>query len=78
LTGSDSPAGAGTPAASLRDSLCFLQKSYRFGSESGIGKLAAAINCGDWSAIQAVFQQGFRDIEKRTVQSSDDYGGMLD
>lgn len=58
LTGSAIPAGAGTQAASLRDSLCLLQKSYRFGSDSGIGKLAAAINCGDRSAIQAVFQQG--------------------
>ncbi|ENR4889991.1 exodeoxyribonuclease V subunit alpha [Salmonella enterica] len=78
LTGSAIPAGAGTQAASLRDSLCLLQKSYRFGSDSGIGKLAAAINCGDRSAIQAVFQQGFSDIEKRTLQSSDDYAGMLD
>ncbi|EKQ8747141.1 exodeoxyribonuclease V subunit alpha [Salmonella enterica] len=78
LTGSAIPVGAGTQAASLRDSLCLLQKSYRFGSDSGIGKLAAAINCGDRSAIQAVFQQGFSDIEKRTLQSSDDYAGMLD
>lgn len=78
LTGYAIPAGAGTQAASLRDSLCLLQKSYRFGSDSGIGKLAAAINCGDRSAIQAVFQQGFSDIEKRTLQSSDDYAGMLD
>ncbi|EAV5844836.1 exodeoxyribonuclease V subunit alpha [Salmonella enterica] len=78
LTGSAIPAGAGMQAASLRDSLCLLQKSYRFGSDSGIGKLAAAINCGDRSAIQAVFQQGFSDIEKRTLQSSDDYAGMLD
>ncbi|EAQ0533068.1 exodeoxyribonuclease V subunit alpha [Salmonella enterica subsp. diarizonae] len=78
LTGCAIPAGAGTQAASLRDSLCLLQKSYRFGSDSGIGKLAVAINCGDRSAIQAVFQQGFSDIEKRTLQSSDDYAGMLD
>ncbi|EEI3458639.1 exodeoxyribonuclease V subunit alpha [Salmonella enterica subsp. salamae] len=78
LTGSAIPAGAGTQAAFLRDSLCLLQKSYRFGSDSGIGKLAAAINCGDRSAILAVFQQGFSDIEKRTLQSSDDYAGMLD
>lgn len=78
LTGSNIPAGVGMQAASLRDSLCLLQKSYRFGSDSGIGKLAAAINCGDKSAIQSVFQQGFSDIEKRTLQSSDDYAGMLD
>lgn len=78
LTGSPIPAGAGTEAASLRDSLCLLQKSYRFGHDSGIGQLAAAINCGDKAAMKTVFQQGFSDIEKRTLQSSEDYAAMLD
>ncbi|MGS9485504.1 exodeoxyribonuclease V subunit alpha, partial [Salmonella enterica subsp. enterica serovar Infantis] len=61
----------------FRVSLCLLQKSDRFGSVSGIGKLGAAINCGVRSAIQAFFQQGFSDIEKRTLQRSDDYAGLL-
>ncbi|MEG0099659.1 MAG: exodeoxyribonuclease V subunit alpha [Citrobacter sp.] len=78
LTGSVIPAGAGTQAASLRDSLCLLQKSYRFGSDSGIGQLASAINRGDKAALKAVFQQGFNDIEKRTLHSGDDYAAMLD
>ncbi|MEG1419738.1 MAG: exodeoxyribonuclease V subunit alpha [Citrobacter sp.] len=78
LTGSVIPAGAGTQAASLRDSLCLLQKSYRFGSDSGIGQLASAINRGDKPALKAVFQQGFNDIEKRTLHSGDDYAAMLD
>ncbi|EOH6333928.1 exodeoxyribonuclease V subunit alpha [Citrobacter koseri] len=78
LTGGPIPAGAGTEAASLRDSLCLLQKSYRFGHDSGIGQLAAAINCGDKAAMKTVFQQGFSDIEKRTLQSSEDYAAMLD
>ena len=77
LTGSPIPAGTGTQAASLRDSLCLLQKSYRFGSDSGIGQLAAAINRGDKAAVKTVFQQGFGDIEKRTLNSSEDYTGML-
>ncbi|MGS9097387.1 exodeoxyribonuclease V subunit alpha, partial [Salmonella enterica subsp. enterica serovar Infantis] len=34
ITGSAIPAGAVTQAAYLRDSLCLLQKSYRFGSDS--------------------------------------------
>ncbi|HBC8644407.1 TPA: exodeoxyribonuclease V subunit alpha [Citrobacter koseri] len=78
LTGSPIPAGTGTEAASLRDSLCLLQKSYRFGHDSGIGQLAAAINRGDKAAMKTVFQQGFSDIEKRTLQSSEDYAAMLD
>ncbi|EPJ3206177.1 exodeoxyribonuclease V subunit alpha [Salmonella enterica subsp. enterica serovar Derby] len=78
LTGSTIPAGTGTQAAALRDSLCLLQKSYRFGSDSGIGQLAAAINRGDKAAVKMVFQQGFSDIEKRTLHSSEDYTAMLD
>ena len=62
----------------MRDSLCLLQKSYRFGHDSGIGQLAAAINRGDKAAMKTVFQQGFSDIEKRTLQSSEDYAAMLD
>lgn len=78
LTGSAIPAGSGIQAAALRDSLCLLQKSYRFGSDSGIGQLAAAINRGDKTAIKTVFQQGFSDIEKSTLHSSEDYAAMLD
>ncbi len=72
LTGTHVPAGTGTEAASLRDSLCLLQKSYRFGSDSGIGQLAAAINRGDKTAVKTVFQQDFTDIEKRLLQSGED------
>ncbi|MBZ4270697.1 hypothetical protein LAM69_22720, partial [Mycobacterium tuberculosis] len=46
LTGSPVPAGEGAIAGALRDSLCLLQKSYRFGSHSGIGSLARAVNAG--------------------------------
>ena len=78
LTGCEIPAGKGTEAASLRDSLCLLQKSYRFGSDSGIGQLAAAINRGDKTAVRSIFQQEFSDIEKRTLTSSEDYSAMLE
>ncbi|MCP3453461.1 AAA family ATPase, partial [Escherichia coli] len=78
LTGTHVPAGTGTEAASLRDSLCLLQKSYRFGSDSGIGQLAAAINRGDKTAVKTVFQQDFTDIEKRLLQSGEDYIAMLE
>lgn len=78
LTGMSVPAGAGEDAATLRDSLCLLHKSYRFGSDSGIGKLAAAINRGDKAAINDIFLQGFSDIDKRTLESSEDYTAMLE
>lgn len=51
-------------AGALRDGLCLLQKSYRFGSDSGIGQLAAAVNRGDRRTTTAVFDGTFTDIEK--------------
>ena len=65
-------------AGALRDSLCLLQKSYRFGSDSGIGQLAAAVNRGDRQAIKAVFSGSFSDIEKKQLQTGEEYLAMLD
>ncbi|RTN24381.1 exodeoxyribonuclease V subunit alpha [Enterobacter quasimori] len=65
-------------AGALRDSLCLLQKSYRFGSDSGIGQLAAAVNRGDRHSTRGVFDGAFTDIEKKSLQSSEEYQAMLD
>lgn len=46
----------------VADSLCVLQKSYRFDARSGIGQLAKAINAGDTQMMSKVWQQGFDDI----------------
>lgn len=78
LTGCVVPAGDGRAASALRDSLCLLQKSYRFGSDSGIGQLAAAVNRGDKSATRAVFGQGFSDIEHKPLHTTEEYQQMLD
>lgn len=50
--------------AALRDSLCLLQKSWRFDARSGIGQLAAACNRGDAARLAAIWQQGFSDIQR--------------
>ena len=65
-------------AGALRDSLCLLQKSYRFGSDSGIGQLAAAVNRGDRRTTAAVFDGTYTDIEKKSLQSGEAYQAMLD
>ncbi|MDV2904604.1 exodeoxyribonuclease V subunit alpha [Phytobacter diazotrophicus] len=78
ITGTTVPAGEGTSASALRDSLCLLQKSYRFGSDSGIGQLAAAVNRGDKTAASEVLSQGFSDIENKHLQSAEDYQSMID
>ncbi|WP_368542846.1 exodeoxyribonuclease V subunit alpha [Enterobacter soli] len=73
LEGNDDPL-----AGALRDSLCLLQKSYRFGSDSGIGQLAAAVNRGDRQATRTVFSGAFGDIEKKSLQSGEEYQAMLE
>jgi exodeoxyribonuclease V alpha subunit len=60
----DRPAGAGgrkDVAGALRDSLCLLQK-LSFGSHSGIGQLARAVNSGDRHGVRATLRQAFDDI----------------
>ncbi|RAU38336.1 exodeoxyribonuclease V subunit alpha [Enterobacter sp. RIT418] len=78
LTGCVLEGDSSPRAGALRDSLCLLQKSYRFGSESGIGRLAAAVNRGDRHTTRAVFDGSFADIEKKSLQSGEEYQVMLE
>lgn len=78
LTGCPLAGNASPLAGALRDSLCLLQKSYRFGSDSGIGQLASAVNNGDRHNTRAVFNAAFADIDKKPLHSRDDYQTMLD
>ncbi|MCY9827021.1 exodeoxyribonuclease V subunit alpha [Vibrio chagasii] len=68
-------AGVVNPPA-IADSLCMLQKSYRFDARSGIGQLAKAINNGSANQVDQVFAKGFGDIENHPL-SSDSYNLML-
>ncbi len=63
-------------APAVADSLCMLQKSYRFDARSGIGQLAKAINAGSASQVDLVLNKGFADIEHHSL-SSDSYNLML-
>lgn len=78
LTGCTLEGDSSPLASALRDSLCLLQKSYRFGSDSGIGQLAAAVNRGDRHTTRAVFDGTFTDIEKKSLQSGEEYQAMLE
>ncbi|MGY5369096.1 exodeoxyribonuclease V subunit alpha [Enterobacter oligotrophicus] len=78
LTGCTLEGDSSPLASALRDSLCLLQKSYRFGSDSGIGQLAAAVNRGDRHTTRAVFDGTFTDIEKKPLQSGEEYQAMLE
>ncbi|EHS95339.1 MULTISPECIES: exodeoxyribonuclease V subunit alpha [Klebsiella] len=77
LTGQPVPAGEGNVAGALRDSLCLLQKSYRFGRHSGIGHLAWAVNSGERSAVRAALRQSFDDIALYPLSATEEYEAML-
>ncbi|MCX3307412.1 exodeoxyribonuclease V subunit alpha [Pantoea vagans] len=62
----------------VRDSICLLQKSYRFDASSGIGQLAKAINLGDAEQVRAVFAAAHDDVSYQTLNSAEAYQVMLD
>lgn len=39
-----------------------LRHSYRFGADSGIGRLAQAVNRGDVTSLETILQQGYPDL----------------
>jgi exodeoxyribonuclease V alpha subunit len=78
LTGCTVPAGDTGGADALRDGLCLLRKSYRFGSHSGIGQLAAAVNRSDVRQAQAVCAGQFSDVASHLLSSTADYEAMIE
>ena len=60
----------------MADSLCMLQKSYRFDARSGIGQLAKAVNAGSAQKVDLVWQRQFADIEHMAL-SSEHYRAMI-
>ncbi|WP_419964566.1 exodeoxyribonuclease V subunit alpha [Pantoea vagans] len=62
----------------VRDSICLLQKSYRFDASSGIGQLAKAINRGDAEQVRTVFAAAHDDVSYQMLNSAEAYQVMLD
>ncbi len=61
--------GAGAP---LDQHIALLRKNHRFGEKSGIGALSRAINTGNPKSVEAVWQMGFTDIRRLSVNTPDD------
>jgi exodeoxyribonuclease V alpha subunit len=76
LTGFDTLAHSSNSASSIADSLCMLQKSYRFDARSGIGQLAKAVNLGSAASVDSVWARDFSDIEHFAL-SSQNYNQMM-
>lgn len=70
LAGDQLPAATRSPAP-LADNLIFLRRSYRFGEDSGIGRLARAVNRGDVSGALALLRApGGEDVRWRPLPSA--------
>ncbi|MCG9702845.1 exodeoxyribonuclease V subunit alpha [Vibrio natriegens] len=76
LTGFDTLSHSSNSASSIADSLCMLQKSYRFDARSGIGQLAKAVNLGSAASVDSVWARDFSDIEHFAL-SSQNYNQMM-
>ncbi|MDF7667344.1 exodeoxyribonuclease V subunit alpha [Orbaceae bacterium ESL0727] len=64
--------------ASLADSLCLLQKSYRFNDASGIGRLANAINEGKITAVRELLSDSaLTDIHYHNLALPNEYPALL-
>ncbi|WP_157270108.1 exodeoxyribonuclease V subunit alpha [Azohydromonas aeria] len=48
----------------LDQAVAMLRHSHRFGADSGIGRLAAAVNAGDLDAVQRVLGQGHAELAR--------------
>lgn len=64
-------------SSAVADSLCLLQKSYRFGQHSGIGILARAVNDGDERLVRRILQGQHQDLHCLTLAQEEDYQQML-
>ncbi|MDF2154403.1 exodeoxyribonuclease V subunit alpha [Vibrio sp. CAU 1672] len=76
LTGFDTLAHSANSTAMIADSLCMLQKSYRFDARSGIGQLAKAVNAGSAARVDSVWNRDFSDIEHFGLNSQN-YNQMV-
>lgn len=77
LTGYNVPACEQT--ATITDSICLLQKSYRFNESSGIGLLANAVKEGRLNAVKKLLtdEQPLNDIQYHPLSSQQVYEDVL-
>uniref|UniRef100_A0A3B0MHF9 RecBCD enzyme subunit RecD n=1 Tax=Arsenophonus endosymbiont of Trialeurodes vaporariorum TaxID=235567 RepID=A0A3B0MHF9_9GAMM len=61
----------------VKDRICLLRKSYRFDAQSGIGRLATAINKGNIRQVEQLLAQQNADIAFHSIASSEKYGKLL-
>ena len=78
ITGEQIDISADTTGSPLQDCVVQLQKSYRFGTESGIGKVSMAVNKGDGDlALDQMKGRTYHDIAWQSLPSVNALYGKL-
>lgn len=73
VTGQHPPHQHQDPSGGVLDQqVVMLRHSHRFGADSGIGRLARAVNAGDAQAVAAVWAQPGRDLMRWPLEGPDD------
>jgi exodeoxyribonuclease V alpha subunit len=67
-TGEPLPAGDADSGSPMRDTVVLLRHSWRFDAQSGIGRLAAAVNRGDEDGVLAELGAGHPDVGWRVLE----------
>ncbi len=71
------PMNAAKPTSyELNDNLAYLQVSHRFKTDSGIGRLAKAVNSNDLNALNEVYHSNSADLMFSSLES--DFKGFID
>lgn len=61
----------------IKDRICLLRESYRFDNQSGIGRLATAINQGNIKYVNNILSQKNADIVFHSIDSPNNYRKLL-
>lgn len=79
ITGENLEDGSGSaPSAGIQDSIVHLKKSYRFGTQSGIGAVSRAVNEGDGDrALVLMKQEGYPDISWKDLPRPEALGRVM-
>ncbi|MBK1691902.1 exodeoxyribonuclease V subunit alpha [Ectothiorhodospira mobilis] len=73
VTGQPLPPERQDPSGNALDQhVVMLRHSHRFGADSGIGRLARAVNAGDAQAVAAVWAEPGRDLMRRGLKGPED------
>lgn len=67
----------GSTYSKISDSICLLQKSYRFKADSGIAALAQAVNRQDSNLTSYLLEQPYQDISYHPLKSVEEYAEMI-